>query len=155
MCTGSVCVPFWCVSCVCVCRAFCLCARSLCSPRRSHVLVGPHGDPSQSFGWASGEAVVMTEPPLTVARFNMKESAEDQWNQAITRKNNLFLTASKELLPSATAFYYDYGGVRHTALTPSADFAASILSWNGSGHLMKTPGRWTSNCHHVANLICS
>ena len=34
-----------------------------------------------------------------------------QWNQAITRKNNLFLTAGRRLLPSVEVHYYSFGGL--------------------------------------------
>lgn len=74
-------------------------------------------------------------PPVQISallldseRFGVKgagEAGAATWNNAITRKHNLFLTAGRELLPGIEPQYYSFGGlirgpdgngVRHNAM---------------------------------------
>ena len=61
---------------------------------------------------------------LDSERFGVKapgEAGAKVWNDAVTRKNDLFLSAGRELLPRAEVQYYSYGDppVQHTVTCSS------------------------------------
>ena len=55
-------------------------------------------------------AVQISAVMLDQERFNLQTSPGNAWNLAIERKNNLYLSVARRLLPTATTFYYNYGG---------------------------------------------
>ena len=70
---------------------------------------------------ATANTELKLQPPVMISvllldseRFGCKGAGEpgaQAWNAAITRKNNLFLTVGRQLLPSAEAQYYSIGGL--------------------------------------------
>ena len=70
---------------------------------------------------ATANAELKLQPPVAISvllldseRFGCKAAAEpgaQAWNAAVTRKNNLFLTLGRQLLPGAEAQYYSFGGL--------------------------------------------
>ena len=58
--------------------------------------------------------VEITALLLDSERFGVKSPSEPgaaQWNKAITRKHNLFLTLGKQLVPHVDPEYYAFGGL--------------------------------------------